>query len=172
MQNMSKIQEEHQTKWEEQLYRIKKEVLEEQERKRAITEERLSMLEAQGNKRLIIEDRLSLLEAQGSNRTIMEERVSKLEKETMGPLKAELEVQYRVHEKQRLMLLKQNEMIEGLRSSLANLNSNAAAQASQNIAYQQQLANRVCDELSSFKKSLAEIVNSSVGWRRVRSRTS
>ncbi|KJA22487.1 hypothetical protein HYPSUDRAFT_40866 [Hypholoma sublateritium FD-334 SS-4] len=113
-----------------------------------------------------------VLAEQESKWSIIEEQLSKIEGKETGRLRAELEVQGRVHEKQRLMLLTQNATIEGLGSSLANLNSNAAAQVSQNIDYQQQMANRVCDELSNFRKNLAEIVHNSAGWRRVRSRTS
>ena len=101
---------------------------------------------------------------------IMEVMQSKFEKE-VGPLRKELKLQVRVHEKQRLMLLKQNKIMEDFRSSLAKANSSAAAQANQSIAFQQQMTNRVCDELNSLKRSLDGYVDSSLSWRRVRSRT-
>ena len=101
---------------------------------------------------------------------IMEVMQSKFEKE-VGPLRKELKLQVRVHEKQRLMLLKQNKIMEDFRSSLAKANSSAAAQANQSIAFQQQMMNRVCDELNSLKRSLDGYVDSSLGRRRVRSRT-
>ena len=101
---------------------------------------------------------------------IMEVMQSKFEKE-VGPLRKELKLQVRVHEKQRLMLLKQNKIMEDFRSSLAKANSSAAAQANQSIAFQQQMTNRVCDELNSLKRSLDGYVDSSLGRRRVRSRT-
>ena len=101
---------------------------------------------------------------------IMEMTQSKFEKE-VGPLRKELKLQVRVHEKQRLMLLKQNKIMEDFRSSLAKANSSAAAQANQSIAFQQQMTNRVCDELNSLKRSLDGYADSSLGRRRVRSRT-
>ena len=101
---------------------------------------------------------------------IMEVMQSKFEKK-VGPLRKELKLQVRVHEKQRLMLLKQNKIMEDFRSSLAKANSSAAAQANQSIAFQQQMTNRVCDELNSLKRSLDGYVDSSLGRRRVRSRT-
>ncbi len=91
---------------------------------------------------------------------------SKFEKE-VGSLRKELKLHIRVHEKQRLMLIKQNKMMEDFRSSLAKANSNAAAQANQSATFQQKITDHVSDELNSFKRS----PDGSLGWRRVRSRT-